>query len=185
MGPNSHLRICFWVLGIVVVAGAVTALPIHVARDHFHCLSCGSTRTVSEWRWGQYWPEKSRSLSEAWEDIYPSTFHKDWLDAAHVHEWQPCERSGTYSLGLRWSSRMSSGVWSPRWLEFYENNPDFRRWLRDQIDDGRILKAALITAATAVGRCPPHIHGGMPDPSRPQDNTGDQWMAHFKVPGAH
>ncbi len=167
-----------------MLAGAVLLLTlpllgIHVARNHYHCLSCGSDRTVNQWRWGAYWPEESRKLSDPWDTVTPSRFFGDYLAGRHSHGEQGWMRSGTYLLGIRKSSRMSYGEWSPKWLDAYETEDDFRRWLGGQVRDGKISLQALTEAASPVSRQPPG-YSDYPDPEGKGKNIGDRWHSEYE-----
>jgi len=88
-------------------------------------------------------------------------------------------RSGTYFLGIRKSSRMSYGEWSPKWLDAYESDEGFRLWLSGQVRDGRISLQALTEAANPVSRRPPG-YSQMPDPEFLGENSGDRWQTEYE-----
>lgn len=169
-----------FILTIILILMALSALSIHKARDSSHCLSCGSTRDICQVRGGAFWPERSVALSEPWEELTASRFFEDWLGDRHTHHSGVWQRSGTYALGLRWASRISFLVWSPHWIDIYERDPNFRRWLLDRVREGRVSRESLMAAAAAVGRRPPSdgVVQGVPVDS---DNLGDQLRAEYEA----
>ena len=156
----------------------VSVLGIHKARDYYHCPSCGSEREIEQLRWGLYWRERSFKLFQESETVYISRFCRDWPTAGHAHGWVFWQRSGTYLLGIRRASRVSYGVWSPRWLDTYELDQEFRRWLADQVREGKISKESLAEAASSVERNPP----GYPEnPTwRSEDRAGQSWLMEYE-----
>jgi hypothetical protein len=88
-------------------------------------------------------------------------------------------RSGTYFLWIRKSSRMSYGDWSPKWLDAYESDEGFRRWLSGQVSEGKISLQALTKAASPVSRRPPG-YSEMPDPEGKGENSGDLWYSEYE-----
>ncbi len=166
-----------FVAGLVILLLSLPLLGIHVARDHQHCMCCGSERTQNQWRWGAYWPEQSRRLSGIWVTIVPSRFFQDWGALGHAHEWMTWKRSGTYALGVQKSSRSSYGIWSPVWIDHYEQEEDFRRWLSARIRGETISQMEIERAVFIVRRQPSWSSAGSVSP---ETNLGDDWYGEYQ-----
>jgi hypothetical protein len=156
----------------------IFAFGIHRAGDHYHCVSCGSSRVIHQRRWGCYWPERSVALSKSWETAEASRIYQELLGIQHSHTWVMWQRSGTYAFGFRRSSQMSYGVWSARWIDAYERDEPFRRWLSDRVQRGIILRESVIAAATSANRHPPGCGSDSYLP-KGEDNPGDQWKVEY------
>jgi len=166
-----------FVAGLVALLSSLPLLGIHVARDHQHCMGCGSDRTINQWRWGAYWPEQSWKLSGTWKTSADSRFFQDWVALGHPHEWMNWKRSGTYALALQKLSRSSFGIWSPVWIDHYEQEEDFRRWLSGRIRSGTITPAEIERAVFVVRRQPPGLSAGSVSP---ENNLGDNWYEEYQ-----
>jgi len=123
----------FGVAVLFVLAGCL----VYEQRNRFLCTECGSRKEACQWRVGA-WPSGSVALSSEGVNVKPSRAYQDLFGTDHTHQWKFSQGSPYYWFGTSWGGCAVGGGRVNRFLDIYEQSPEFWELISTKRKMGKI-----------------------------------------------
>ena len=134
------------ILAVLITAAVILPLLFlhYKERRSYKCAICHSTKHGFQWRLGS-WLSQSIPLSSKWEHVQESYLHRELLWKEHEHEWRFFQGSPYYLFGTAWGGcALGSGRHMNRFCMCYENDAEFRKFIRRQIETGQLSRKTVL-----------------------------------------
>jgi len=117
-------------------------------RTTFRCQTCWAKKDVYQWHFG-IWSGYSVPISSKSGKIGDTRFFQDFLSLNHTHDWEFAQGSPYLYFG---TSRAGCAIGRGRYVSqicaLYESLPQFRIFIRTQVEKGNVSESKVISMAS-------------------------------------